>query len=130
MNQGYEKCNFAIGFHASGYNMLRNLYGEDYIAIFNNVTTDVLYLNSQAEPPENREGGLQLGLSIFFLRLTGFEKWENRNKKDQILGEYFHSKDYEQEHGFVTRGDLSDPNVKQDVDDALEMALNFALERK
>ena len=33
-------------------------------------------------------------------------------------------------HGWVVRGDLNDPDVKVDVEDALIRALQFALEHK
>ena len=38
--------------------------------------------------------------------------------------------DYLQDHGFVTRGNTSIPEVKADVDDALQRALDFANEHK
>ena len=45
-------------------------------------------------------------------------------------GEMFYAKDYDQRHGWVTRGDLTDPDVAPDVDDAIKIALQFALDRK
>ena len=61
-------------------------------------------------------------------------KEPDENRKDglvnQILDEKFYAKDYDQAHGWVVRGDISDPAVKIDVDDAINLALQFALERK
>lgn len=85
--------------------------GEDYISIFHEVTNDVLLLNSVAEPEENSEGGLLDNI------LTG-------------NGYKFEAKDYDQLHGWVVRGDLNDPEVKIDVEDAVMRALQFALEHK
>ena len=65
-------------------------------------------LNSNAEPDENREGGLL----------------------EQVIGPRFYSKDYDQDHGWVVRGDLEIPAVKVDVEDAVLLALEFALTRK
>ena len=33
---------------------------------------------------------------------------------------------YKNKHGFVVRGDLSDPDVKVEIDDALALVLEFA----
>lgn len=85
--------------------------GEDYISIFHEVTNDVLLLNSVSEPEENSEGGLLDDI------LTG-------------NGYKFEAKDYDQLHGWVVRGDLDDPEVKIDVEDAVMRALQFALEHK
>ena len=85
--------------------------GEDYISIFHEVTNDVLLLNSVAEPEANSEGGLLDNI------LTG-------------NGYKFEAKDYDQLHGWVVRGDLNDPEVKIDVEDAVMRALQFALEHK
>ena len=88
--------------------MMKGLHGDDYVEVFENVTADVFLYNSIAEPDENSAGGLA----------------------DSILGDLFHSKDYEQRHGWVVRGNLSEEAVAADVDDALELALAFALEHK
>ena len=82
--------------------------GDDYIQIFGDISNDVLLLNSNAEPDENREGGLL----------------------EQVIGPKFNSKDYDQDHGWVVRGDLDIPAVKVDVEDAVLLALEFALDRK
>ena len=50
-----------------------------------------------------------------------------------IQSVFFHPKkavDYTQDHGWVTRGDISIPEVKADVDDALQRALDFANDYK
>ena len=65
-------------------------------------------MNPRTEPDENRVDGLV----------------------NQILGDNFFSKDYDQAHGWVVRGDISDPKIKVDVDDAINRALQFAIERK
>ena len=61
-------------------------------------------------------------------------KEPDENRKDglvnQILSDKFYAKDYDQAHGWVVRGDISDPAVKIDVDDAINLALQFAVERK
>ena len=105
---GHPNCKFGIGFHASHFPMMKGLHGDDYVEVFENVTADVFLYNSIAEPDENSAGGLA----------------------DSILGDLFHSKDYEQRHGWVVRGNLSEEAVAADVDDALELALAFALEHK
>ena len=64
---GYQNCKFGIGFHASHFPMMKGLYADDYVEVFEAVNNDVLLLNSIAEPPENSEGGLA----------------------NQILGEFF-----------------------------------------
>jgi len=107
----YPQCQFSIGFHASHFPMMKFTTGEDYISIFHEVTNDVLLLNSVSEPEENSEGGLL----------------------DNILtenGYKFEAKDYDQLHGWVVRGDLNDPEVKIDVENAVMRALQFALEHK
>ena len=38
--------------------MMKGLYADDYVEVFEAVNNDVLLLNSIAEPPENSEGGL------------------------------------------------------------------------
>ena len=40
------------------------------------------------------------------------------------------SVDYTQDHGWVTRGNISIPEVKADVDDAIQRALDFANDYK
>merc|ERR1712062_565271 len=106
----YTQCLFAIGFHASHFPMMKFTTGEDYIAAFQAVSNDVFLANSIGEPEENSQGGLL----------------------DQIMGDKheFYARDYDQNHGFVTRGDLSDPNIEADVNDALTLAIEFAINRK
>ena len=48
--------------------------------------------------------------------------------EDRIL--HWIEPNYDQLHGWVVRGDLKDPQVKIDVDDAIMRALEFALEHK
>ena len=104
----YPQCQFSIGFHSSHWAFLKYYTGDDYIQVFQDITNDVLLLNSNAEPDENREGGLL----------------------EQVIGPKFYSKDYDQDHGWVVRGDLEIPAVKVDVEDAVLLALEFALDRK
>merc|ERR1719378_2037512 len=99
---------FGIGFHASHYPMMKFLYADDYVEVFESVTADVFLFNSVAEPEANSVGGLE----------------------NQILGTKFNAKDYDQRHGWVVRGDLNDSSVAPDVQDALEIAIQFALDRK
>ena len=102
-------CKFSIGFHASQHGQLQNLYGDDYMAIYNEVKGDIFFANSVNERDENRAGGLV----------------------NEILGaDRFNAKDYDQAHGWVVRGNISDPAVKVDVDDAIQLALQFALDHK
>ena len=42
----YQNCKFSIGFHASQHGQLQNLYGDDYIAIYNDVKSDIFFFNS------------------------------------------------------------------------------------
>ena len=42
----YQNCKFSIGFHASQHGQLQNLYGDDYMAIYNDVKSDVFFFNS------------------------------------------------------------------------------------
>lgn len=89
--------------------MMKGLYADNYVEVFEDVNADVFLFNSIAEPEENSAGGLA----------------------DLIMGDLFHSKDYKnQRHGWVVRGNLTDPAVAPDVDDALELALAFALAHK
>ena len=104
----YPQCQFSIGFHSSHFAFMKYYTGDDYIQIFGDISNDVLLLNSNAEPEENREGGLL----------------------EQIIGPKFSSKDYDQDHGWVVRGDLDNPAVKVDVEDAVLLALEFALSHK
>ena len=79
------------------------------MAIYNDIKGDIFFFNSVNEPDENRPGGLV----------------------NEILGDArFNAKDYDQAHGWVVRGNISDPAVKVDVDDAIQLALQFALDRK
>ena len=74
---GNPNCKFSIGFHASQHGQLQeslakltvqisdlslkldqNLYGDDYIKIYNEVKNDVFFFNSINEPEQNRDGGL------------------------------------------------------------------------
>ena len=61
-------------------------------------------------------------------------KEPDENRKDglvnRILGEQFFAKDYDQAHGWVVRGNISDPAIRIDVDDAINLALQFAIKRK
>ena len=72
------------------------------------ITGVLLKVIPRKEPEENRKDGLV----------------------NQILGEQFFAKDYSQAHGWVVRGNISDPAIKIDVDDAINLALQFAIERK
>ena len=67
----------------------------------------------------------------FFKLIPCKEPDENRKNGlvNEILGENFFAKDYNQAHGWVVRGNISDPAIKVDVDDAIDLALQFALER-
>ena len=79
------------------------------MAIYNEVKGDIFFANSVNERDENRAGGLV----------------------NEILGDdRFNAKDYDQAHGWVVRGNISDPAVKVDVDDAIQLALQFALDHK
>ena len=46
------------------------------------------------------------------------------------MNPWFQAKDYDQRHGWVVRGDLSNELVAPDVEDAINLALDFALARK
>lgn len=103
----YPESEWSVIFHTSHPGLIESL-GEDEAAIYQEINHDMLLLNSAWEPESVRAGGLM----------------------DQILGNKFQSFDYLQDHGFVTRGNTSIPEVKSDVDDALQRALDFANQHK
>merc|ERR1712113_797383 len=94
-------------FHTSHVTLF-GLTGDDEASIYNDIGHDILLLNSNSEPDSVRPGGLM----------------------EEILGDKYQSFEYDQNHGFLTRGNISIPEVKADVDDALKRATDFANDHK
>jgi dienelactone hydrolase len=96
-----------VGFHPSLG--LCDFFSESQTDLIEKITCPAFLCPAQNDPPNVKEGG---ALIEILQRRFGKERVGTKEFPDQS-------------HGWVVRGDMSQPNVRRDVQLALELAIHY-----